>query len=427
MDKSLHFEPLYPDVLGAIAGNLRVTIEPIQVAVGIFPRRAYINQPVELVAIMQNMIDQPVEVKITLELPTKDPNGKAVAFSAPKKSVTLHMTPGEAGALRLPLVPILPSQPAEDIPITVSIKARAAKAGIPVRPPTRGAPPSVLAVSPFKLQVLSDIEFGDYTAAGDSVTVHFEIAPKRLPTFTQALKPTYEALWTRQQLNEERQHLLAKIDDARMIAQTFQPKEVFIPLFHAVDELYAAHGLPLHPGESRAIAKLLTYTLGDQSEIDPNYRIEDQRWFQTLCQTLAHDPTIARNDPGTIVVMNLLDALMYDAILLGFALIRPRVRVNLGDRTERAHYANRVLKWLGGQAEPDLIYIYLPLVLGGVSVNHAVVIPKDDPWMLIDDLREAYRGRVRLVSGDAAEIFDMLDKLIERGEEDLRRARIQRL
>jgi len=284
----------------------------------------------------------------------------------------------------------------------------------------------VLAVSPFKLQVLRDIEFGDHALEGESAVVFFDIAPKRLPAFTQTLKPTYEALWTRQQLNEERAHLIAKIDDARLIAHSFITSEVYLPIFHAVDELYAAHGLPLHPGESRAIAKLLTYTLSDQSDTDPNYRIEDQRWFQTLCQTLAFDETVARQNPGDIAVRHLFEALMYDAILLGFTLIRPRVRVNLGDKTERVHFANRFLKWLAGQSEPDLIYIYLPLVLGGVAVNHIVVAPKDDPWIMIDELREAYRGRVRLVSGDAAEIFDMLDKLLERGEEDLRRARIQR-
>jgi len=426
MDKRLHFEPLYPDVLGAIAGNLRVTLDPVQAAVGIFPRRAYINQPIEVVAIIQNMVDQGAEVKITLDIPAKDPNGKPIAFSVPKKSVTLHMTPGETGAVRMPLVPIMPSQPAEDIEIKVTLKAKAVKNGKLIRPPTRGAPPSVLAVSPFKLQVLRDIQFVDHALDKETVTVTFSIEPKRLPSFAQTLKPTYEPLWTRQQLNEERQHLLAKIDDARLIAQTFIPKDVYIAIFHAVDELYAAHGLPLHPGEARAIAKLLVYTFEDQSDTDPNYRIEDQRWFQTLCQTLAVDETVARREPGQIAVDYLLDALLYDAILYGFAIIRPRVRVNLGDRTERVHYANRFLKWLAGQAEADLVYIYLPLVLGGLSVNHLVHAPKDDPWAMLDELREAMRGRVRLVSRDTEEIFDMLEKLLERSEDDLRRARILR-
>jgi hypothetical protein len=107
-------------------------------------------------------------------------------------------------------------------------------------------------------------------------------------------------------------------------------------------------------------------------------------------------------------------------------LIRTRVKVNLGDEAERTNYANRMMRWLSGQAEPDLVYIYLPLALGGVIVNPQVTGPGDDPWDVIDGVREAYRGRVRLVEGDAMEIFEILDKLLVRGADDLRRLRIER-
>jgi len=145
-----------------------------------------------------------------------------------------------------------------------------------------------------------------------------------------------------------------------------------------------------------------------------------------LCQVLAHDPAVAQWQPGEIVTHYLFDAVMYDAILLAFTVIRSRVKVNLGDREERINYANRVTRWLAGQADPDLVYIYLPLALGGVVINHQVTWPNDNPWNVIDGLREAYRGRVRLVEGDAMEIFDMLDKLLEKGEDELRRSRVQR-
>ena len=70
MDKNLQFEPLYPDVLGAIAGGLRVTFDDaLQAAVGIFPHSAYLNQPVEVIVILQNMIDQNTDVKVALHLP----------------------------------------------------------------------------------------------------------------------------------------------------------------------------------------------------------------------------------------------------------------------------------------------------------------------------------------------------------------------
>ncbi len=227
-------------------------------------------------------------------------------------------------------------------------------------------------------------------------------------------------------MRDEKRNLLASLNEARLLASSFSRIAIYEPLLYAVDETYAARGLPLHPGETHAIAKMLTYTLDDRSRVDPNYKIEDERWFQALCQVLAHDENAAHWTPGELVSHYLFEAILYDGILTAFNVIRSRIKVNLGDRAERVAYADKVMRWLAGQIEPDLIYIYLPLALGGVVVNYQVTWPGDDPWYVIDGLREAYRGRVRLIQGDAMEIFDILDKLLARGEEELRRSRIQR-
>jgi hypothetical protein len=301
--------------------------------------------------------------------------------------------------------------------------------GKPIRPPAGGAPPSVLAVSPFKLHVLRDVDFTDfaYGQTRDSVSLAFDIAPKKLPHAPQDLKPSYETLWTTEQLKEERQLARSKVNDARLVASGMTRLHLYTPIFHAVDELYAARGLPLHPGEAKAIAKMITYTLDDGAALEQVTSLEDTRWFQTLCQVLAFDPSVAEWDAGEIAVRYLFEAAFFDAVLLAFGLIRPRVRVNLGDKTERVNYANRVIAWLAGQLEPDLTYIYLPLVLGGVAINSVVVGRDEDAWQTLDEIREAYRGRMRLVSGATLEIFDMLDKLLARAEDDLRRARILRM
>jgi len=373
------------------------------------------------------MIDQNMDVKVALHLPTRSPAGKQIAISTPKKMVSLTMSPGEAGVLRLPLVAVPPTQPSGDIPVQVAVRYRS-RSGKAVRPPTLGAPPSVLAVSPFKLQVLRDIEWVEHPHAlsPENITVTFDIAPKQLPALQQTLKPSYEVLWAQEQMRDERRNIQSKVDEARLLAASFTRVALSDALLRATDDFYAVHGLPLHPGEAKAITKMLIYTLDDRSQIDASFHIEDQRWFQVLCQVLASDEKIARWSPGEIVTHYLYEPALYEAILLAFTLIRSRVKVNLGDRTERANYANRVMRWLAGQVEPDLTFVYLPLVLGGVVVNHQVTGPDDDPWRMLDALREAYRGRVRLVQGDASEIFDMLDKLLETAEEELRRLRIQR-
>jgi hypothetical protein len=427
-DKQLQFEPFYPDVLGAIAGSQKVSFEDVlQAAVGLFPQRAYLNQPIEVIVILQNMIDQSIDVKIGLKLPGRSQDGTTVSIQTPKKVVSLTMTPGEVGVLRMPIVAVAPTQPANELPVELAVRYRS-RNGKAVRPPTRGAPPSALSVSPFKLQVLRDIEWitPPRNASSENITLTFDIAPKHLPPLKQTLKPSYEVLWSQEQMRSEKRNILGKLDEARLLAASFTRATLYDSLFHMVDDTYAARGLPLHPGEVNAITKMLTYTLDDHSTLDPKYKVEDQRWFQVLCQVLAHDPAVAQWEPGEIVTRYLFEPAMYEAVLLAFTLIRSRVKVNLGDRAERTSYANRVMRWLAGQAEPDLIYIYLPLALGGVVVNHQVTWHSDNPWAVIDGLREAYRGRVRLVEGDAMEIFDMLDKLLEQGEDELRRSRILR-
>jgi hypothetical protein len=429
MNEQLRFDPLFPDVLGVIAGGARIHMDALQLAVGVFPRQVYLNQPVEIIVILQNMIDQTVDVRVALQLPNRDGNGKPVNIVIPKRMMNFSLRGAEAGVLRIPMVPVPPTQPVDNLPIQVAVRQRPHRAGKVIRPAAGGAPPSVLAVSPFKLHVLRDVEFISHTYAQspENVRVHFNIAPKKLPSAPNDLKPSYETLWTMEQLNEERQLAQSKIDDARLVASGMTRSQLYTSILHAVDEMYAARGLPLHPGEAKAIAKMITYTLDDGAALEQVTKLEDTRWFQTLCQVLAFDPSIAEWEAGNIAVRYLFEAAIYDAVLLAFGLIRPRVRVNLGDKTERVNYANRLIGWLAGQSEPDLTYIYLPLVLGGVAVN-SVVVPRDeDPWQTLDEVREAYRGRMRLVSGTALEIFDMLDKLVVRAEDDLRRARILRV
>ena len=353
MSLNNQFNPLYPDVLGAIAGGLRVTFDDtLQAAVGIFPRRAYFNQPVEVVVILQSMVDQNMDITVGLQVPSRAADGSKIAILTPKKSVSLTLSPGEVGVLRLPVVVTQPVQPIHDLPIGVGIRYRCGSARA-VRTAARGAPPSVLAVSPFKLHALRDVEWVDYSAQAqlDVLPVTLDLTPKRIPQLPELPKPGYEVLWTQEQMSEEKRNLANQISEARLLAVSFTRVAVYASLVYAVDDAFAAHGLPLHPGETKAIAKMLTYTLDDRSQIDPTFDLEDQRWFQTLCQVLAHDPSIARHEPGEIVMNYLFEPLIYDAIILGFTLIRSRVRANLGDRAERINYADKVIAWLGGQIE----------------------------------------------------------------------------
>ncbi len=424
-DKNKKIEPMYPDVLGAISPQ-RIIMDKLHCALGIYPRKTYINQPVDVVLILQSMVDQNMQVKVGLQLPAQDKRGDPVVMDTPKKMLAFGLRPGEVGVLRMPVVPLPPTQPGTGFPVRVAVRYRTAAEGRAVRPPTGGAPPSVLSVSSFRLQALKDVDFSAHTwnQSAEIMTAYFDIAPKRLPNLPQNLKTQYESLWTHEEMDEEREIIQSKVPDAIRVAAGLTRSTVYRPLMKAVDDRFADRGLPLHPGEVRAIAKMMTYTLDEGMDLEPGFHAQESRWFQTLCQLLASDPRHEYTDRGELAVKYLFDSALYDAIILGFSVIAPKVREDLGDSSERISYANRVLLWLSGQGEPDLSYVYLPLVLGGLVVNQFVTTRDDNPWVLLSELREAYQGRRRLVSGEAVAIFNMLDLLLTQSDDALRRARI---
>jgi hypothetical protein len=421
-------EPMYPDVLGAITGGMRISMDMLQCALGIFPQRTYINQPVEVILILQNMVDQSMQVKVGLQLPTQDKKGQPVVVDTPRKTLAIGLRPGEVGVLRIPIIPHPPTQPGTGFPVRVAVRYRTAAEGRSIRPPAGGAPPSVLGVSSFKLQVLREVEFTAHTwnQSTDILTTYFDIAPKRIPPIERDLQPRYESLWTHEEMREERQLVQAKLEDARRVGSGLTKTQVYIPLMEAVDDRFGNRGMPLHPGEAQSIAKMMTYTLDEGLELEPGFEVEESRWFQTLCQVLAHDERVEDMHRGDLATSYLFEATLYDAILLGFGVIQPKVKEFLGDKNERISYANRVLMWYAGQGEPDLSYAYLPLVLGGIVVNQLVTPRSENPWIMVEELRQAYRGRVRLVTGEEVAIFDMLDDLLNQAEETLRRSRVPR-
>lgn len=427
-DSTQRLEPMYPDVLGAITGGTRISMDKLQCALGVFPRRTYVNQPVEVVLILQNMVDQNMQLKVGIQLPTQDRKGGPVVMDTPKKTVTLGLRPGEVGVLRMPVIPLPPTQPGTGFPVRVAVRYRTPAEGRAVRPPTGGAPPTVLSISAFKLQALREVEFSAHTwnKSAEIMTTYFDIAPKRAPLTQPNLQARYESLWTHEEMEEERELVRAHIPDAIRAAAGLTRSTVLRPMTHAVEERFADRGIPLHPGEALAIAKMITYTLDEGLELEPGFGVQESRWFQTLCQVLAHDPDLELADRGELAVRYLFEAALFDAIILGFSVIEPKVNEDLGDYAERVSYANRLLTWLAGEGEPDLVYAYLPLVMGGLVVNLFVTLKDDNPWTMLYDLREAYRGRIRLVTGEAAAVIKMMARLLDEAEDALKRSRIAR-
>lgn len=422
------FQPMYPDVLGAITDSPRIRMEALQCALGIFPSRTYINQPVELVLILQNMVDQNMQVKVGIQVPTEDKKGRPVVMDTPRKTLSFGLRPGEVGVLRTPIVPRPPTPPGPRLPVRVAVRYRTPSPGNAVRPPSGGPPPNILSISSFKLQALRDVQFSAHTwnQSTDIITTYFDLAPKIMPDLKQEMKPRYETLWTPDEMLEEREMIAARTTDARRLASSLTRTSIYAPLLMEVTDRFGERDMPLHPGEAKAIAKMMTYAIDEGMELEPDFEVETSRWFQTLCQVLAHDDTVEDWDRGTLVIRYLFEATLFDAIMLGFGVVQPKIRDDLGSRAERTGYANRVLNWLAGQGGPDVSYVYLPLVMGGVVVNQFVTLKSDNPWIMLDELRDALRGRSRLFSGETSAIYTIMADLLVSAEDSLRQSHVPR-
>jgi hypothetical protein len=259
--------------------------------------------------------------------------------------------------------------------VRVAIRYRTPAPGVAVRPPGGGSPPSVLGISPFKLQVLQAIEFSAHTwnESAEIITSYFDIVPKRIPHTTLDLKPRYESLWAQEQMLQEIELARSFLPEALRLAKSTEFGSSYLALANAVEERFGARDMPLHPAEAMAIAKIMAYTVDEAPHLEGDYRIEDTRWFHTLCQVLAHEETVIKMRRDEILANYVFDAVLYDTILTAFDALMLRVKEDLGDETEQVNYATRVLAWLAGFGPPDLNYVYLPLVMGGLLVHRMVM------------------------------------------------------
>jgi hypothetical protein len=416
-------DQLYPDVLGAISRGQRTNLDTLQVALGVFPRQAFLNQPVELVLLLQNMVDQPTQVKVTLALPPQDKKGNLLVLDTPKQKISADLQAGEVGALRIPIIALPPTQPGTDIPVYVSISHKSGRGARPVRSRSGGMPPGGYAVSAFKLQALRDVSFSPQTASQETsrLTTSFDIAPKRLDPKQYLLMARYETLWTTDEMRGERELLQSKVAEARALASAMTTTNLYWSVYYATEEKFARRGVMLGEGELKAIAKIMTYTLSDATMNERSYSLNHSRWFQTLCYALMADPELPNREPGAIAAEYLYDTAVHDAIVLGFRVIQPRVTGKLGSEDEYHSYADKVTDWLAGQGQGDVRYIYLPLIMAGVAVNVLVATTSESPWVMIDQLRADAAVRAADAGKESAEVFQMVSRLLDKAEFELTR------
>jgi hypothetical protein len=412
----------YPDVLGTITGGPRLTIDVVQCAFAVYPRGTAVGQPFEALVLLQNICDKPIQVQVSLMLPRKDTSGNRLTLITPKDEIVINMQPGETGMLHMPVVPHLPTQPSQNNKMLVRVRVKAPGRYKYVRQPLGGRAASALNMSPFRLNILREVSFIATAADPDVLSAPFDIIPGLMENIPVSA-PRYESIWTTKELPNEEATYKNNFALAEKFAAAISRSVVMEPLIEITEKRFVQIGMPLHPAEALFMSKALTYTMEDGIDLEPGFKLETSRWFQRLV-SIMQDQYILQDSQQ--LVSFLYTAVLHDAVRLCLPIIERAGKQKFGTSEEHAEYADEVVMALEGRQPVDLGHIYLPLVLNGILLNQGVKLPKESLWTNIEQMREAWRGRVRLAGSAFDPVAKMLDNFLYEAEQTLIRSRVPR-
>jgi hypothetical protein len=414
--------PDLPDVLGTITGGPRLNIEAVQCAFAVYPRSTAIGQPFEALVLLQSACDKPIQVNVLLQLPRKDAAGNRVSLITPKDSILVTLQPAEVGILHVPIVPHLPTQPSTDNLVGVKFEVQAPKGYRLIRLLQGGRSATALNMSPFRLNILREVGFAAVMREPGFLISKFNVIAGQVDA---APPPAirYETVWTTTELPKEQASYATQADQTMKVANTLTRTRVMQPLIMATGERFARVGLPLHSGECVYIAKVLTYVMEDGLDLEEGFRLIEGRWFHRLT-SIINDQTIM-NDSDKLVAY-LYPAVMHDAIRLGLRMIERASKQTFGSAAEHVAYADQVVSALEGHTAIDLEHVYLPLVLAGLMLNAQVKGSREDLWISLGQLNEAWQSRVDQLASQSQLMLDLFNRFTTDAEQFLIRSRIPR-
>ncbi|NLX10995.1 MAG: hypothetical protein GXY36_15200 [Chloroflexi bacterium] len=417
-------EAFYPDILGQLAEERLTVDDVLHCAFGVFPGATTIGQPFEGLLLLQSLIDQPLGLQLSFRTPPVDPAGNLLNVFTPKPRLALTLPGGECGLLHIPLTPELPTQAGSDIPLLSRVQVQKPERFRAVRPLSGGPPPSILAISPFRITVLRDVGFLARVENGGHLCATFDVLPGHVPFQGSIPAPRYETLWATADLARQQEQARAMAPEALRYAKLMNRRILYEILLSHTQEVFGEAGLPLHPGEAIFITKLLTYAMADGLDLESGFALIESRWFERLCWLMAYNPPIVEDQERLIKALY-PDAL-HDAVRLGLHMVAVTTRADLGDMDEQARYASNIVAAIQGHAPLSLEHVYLPLVMAGIIVIVQITAQGENPWHSLDQLQEARSGRISLAGATLRDIFDLLDHLIARSERLLNDMRIMR-
>lgn len=430
----------YPDVLGAITGGARASLDVVQLAAAARPRLPAAGQVFELALLVQNAGDAPVELTAELALPEQDARKQPGRFACEPPRARLVLQAAEAGVAIFPVRVHPETAPANDYRARFSLTMKTIGKPRRLRHAQGGG-----AFDPRDLPAASGPWFGalkalDYQAArlhGRTLETTFAVGPPRaVTTPLEPRKTQYLSLWRVTTAGQASTllHLYSPLLRGQVLSQ-LKRANTLAPLTRGTQAAFGKAGYPLHEAEATLIAKLMSLILEYASPDDTHHGYiaagrwavspllgraleldhppEVPRWLRGLLRLIEQDPRAATHAPAALAGPVYLD-LLYDAAQHGFDLVQSATGEDVGSAQERDAFASGLLDLLRAGGPLDFSRAYLPLIMGGILINDLLLQPQERPADQLHGLAAALEAREPAIAADEEPLVEMTLMLLDR-------------
>lgn len=433
----------YPDILGYITKDTRANIGVVQVASTLKPRVALAGRPLEMLLLVQNAANQPVEVTATLRLPAQDAKKQKGRFVTKAERLVIRLESANVGLLKLPLSTLPDTAVSADYKITMDVKVTPLSSEKPVRirQPNGGGAVDESFLPEGNLELINTLKGMTWSAntSGNMIQTNLTIMSGKVGSFAD-LTPSWMTLWT---LADYMDETFLLHHWASVLSKQVLPALTRTNIYPVVKE-YATNrfkdvGYTLQEEELVTIIRLLTlmleyanprerdmtFLIGDAYNIKKYVEVDKRatqteetvvirlpRWCIEFLRLCNKDERIAQY-PVKAIAHFAFDALLYDALMHAFERVEAMLGIDVGTLEERETYVQHVFEALHNkQMTFDLLY--MPLVMGGISISDSVLLNKEEKAQsIILALRPMLERRFKEQSEHTLPVYEMATQILE--------------
>ncbi len=433
----------YPDVLRYITDEPPLAIGVVEASLALRPRIVRAGRPLEAIVLLQNMSENDVDVRVALQIPEKDAQGKKDRFLAKNTNLVVDLRAAEVGYVKLPMTTLPDTAISNKYSIGIDIsQSKPSEKPVRVR---RGDSEKLLDPSTLpeniqnEITELKKLKFSAQKRRklrGNTFEAQFSVLAGKVGSILN-LEPGWQSLWTLKDQNDE-DLLLSKFRDVirdktlpRLRRQLF-----YEPLHHTIEKRFEDAGYPLMKIEADAITRLLTLIIeyGNATRtnqvalqaghlyIEPLLKekrmaineedIPLPRWASAFLRAVARDERIA-SVPERVIPVLCFDDLLYDAMHYSFQEIGKATGENLGTEEETDAYIDLVIDKLSSQGQMDISYAYMPLLIGGIMAFDKILLKDERLADVLGQFNFLLDDRKGEKTEDNALIFDMTQQIME--------------